>query len=173
MNSFWIAFIVNQAVAAAEAFIATSKLNPAVKAALGKFIAAGQALANALGSGSTALIKSLAVPFNPAQLATWAEAMALVKVINGSAQFQAAGLFILPQDPAHIHSGAYIPSWVSGPGGFQEPVNRNQYFIHFRYSNKFEGMNAGLVREKFASYPDSPAYVLGTLLAEVQQGANV
>jgi len=112
------------------------------------------------------------VPFNPAQLATWAEAMKLVSVINGSQQFQAAELFILPQDPNHIRSGAYIPSWVSGPGGFQEPVNGNQYFIHFRFNNKFEGMNAGLVREKFKSYPSSPTYVIGTLLAEVQQGAN-
>ena len=110
----------------------------------------------------------MSVPFNPAQLATWAEATALVKLINASAQFQAAGLFILPQDPLHVHSGAFIPSWVSGPGGFQEPVNGNQYFIHFRYNNGFEGMNAGLVREKFRSFPLSPAYVIGTLLAEVQ-----
>jgi len=113
-----------------------------------------------------------AVPFNPAQLATWAEAMQLVKVINGSQLFQAAGLFVLPQDPQHKNSGAYIPYWVSGPGGFQEPVNGNQFFIHFRYSNGMQGMNAGLVREKFRSFPNSPVYVLGTLLAEVQQGAR-
>lgn len=112
------------------------------------------------------------VPFNDAQLATWEEAMKLVGVINGSGIFQQAGLFILPQDPKHVHSGAYIPSWVSGPGGFQEPVNGNQFFIHFRYNNGMKGMNAGLVREKFRSFPNSPAYVLGTLLTEVQQGAR-
>ncbi len=112
------------------------------------------------------------VPFNPAQLATWEEAMKLVALINGSQLFQSAGLFIIPQDPKHLHSGAYIPSWVSGPGGFQEPVNGNQYFIHFRYNNGMEGMNAGLVREKFKSFPNSPTYVLGTLLVEVQQGAR-
>jgi len=112
------------------------------------------------------------VSFNPAQLATWAEAMGLVKIINGSGLFQSSSLFILPQDPNHVHSGAYIPSWVSGPGGFQEPVNGNQYFIHFRYSNGMEGMNAGLVREKFKSFPNSPAYVLSTLWTEVQQGAR-
>jgi hypothetical protein len=112
------------------------------------------------------------VPFNLAQLATWQEAMKMVDFINFSQLFQSAGIMIIPQDPTHVHSGAYIPSWVSGPGGFQEPVNGNLYFIHYRYSNGMEGMNAGLVREKFKSFPLSPVYVLGTLLAEVQAGAK-
>ena len=109
--------------------------------------------------------------FNPAQLATWEEAIKLVDVINFSQLFQSAGVMILPQDPNHVHSGAYIPSWVGGPGGFQEPVNGNQYFIHFRFSNGFQGMNCGLVREKFKSFPLSPVYVLGTLLKEAQSGS--
>jgi hypothetical protein len=173
MNTFWIAFLISQAVAAAQAFVIVSGLKPAVKSALLKFIAAGQALANALGTGSGTFLESLsAVPFNPAQLATWAEAMALVKVINASPQFTSAGISILPQDPTHQHSGAYLPPWDPGPHGDPEPHIGDAFWIHFRYSNKFEGMNAGLVREKFRSFPNSPDYVLGQLLIEVQQGAR-
>jgi hypothetical protein len=113
------------------------------------------------------------VSFNPNQLSTWAQATQLAKLINASVPFQATGLSIIPQDPKGKHSGVYIPSWVGGPGGFQEPSIGNAFFIHFRFSNGFEGMNAGLVRTKFQSYPNSPLYVLGTLLAEVQQGQNV
>ncbi len=114
----------------------------------------------------------MSVPFNPAEICTWAKAMALANRINMSPQFQQAGIHILPRTQNMDTSGVYIPSWVSGPGGFQEPQNGNEFFLHFRFSNGFEGMNCGLVREKFASYPLSPAYVLGTLLLEVQQGAR-
>ena len=37
------------------------------------------------------------VPFNPAQLSTWAQAMQLVSLINGSQLFQSAGVSIIPQ----------------------------------------------------------------------------
>jgi hypothetical protein len=171
MNTFWITFLVGQAVAVAQSFIATSGLKPAVKSALIKFIAAGQALANALRSSGVKLF-ALAVPFNPAQLATWAEAIALANLINTSSTFKAAGVFILPQDPTHQHSGAYIPLWVGGPHGDPPPQIGNAYWIHFRFTNGMEGMNAGLVRQKFLAYPLSPLYVLGELLKEVQQGAR-
>jgi hypothetical protein len=112
------------------------------------------------------------VPFNDAQLSTWADAIKFAKIINGSPLFLSAGIQILPQDPNHQHSGTYIPSWVSGPGGFQEPVDGNKFFIHYRFTNNFEGMNSGLVQDKFSRFPLSPAYVLGQLLKEVQQGAR-
>lgn len=114
--------------------------------------------------------KHASASFNLAQLATWAEATVLARTINASAPFQAAGISILAQHPPT--SGIYIPSWVGGPGGFPVPHIGDATFLHFRFSNGFEGMNAGLVREKFKSYPLSPLYVLGTLLAEVQQGAQ-
>jgi hypothetical protein len=112
------------------------------------------------------------VPFNPAQICTWAKAMALAHRIHTSAQFQGAGIHVLPRTQNMDTSGVYIPTWVAGPGGFGEPQNGNEFFLHFRYSNGMEGMNCGLVREKFASFPLSPEYVLGQLLIEVQAGAK-
>jgi hypothetical protein len=114
--------------------------------------------------------RATAAPFNPAQLATWAEATVLARTINTSAPFKAAGISILPQNPPR--SGIYIPSWVGGPGGFPIPHIGDATFLHFRFSNGFEGMNVGLVREKFKSFPLSPLYVLGQLLLEVQSGAR-
>ncbi len=116
------------------------------------------------------LLAPLSVSFNPAQLATWAEATYWAKIINGSAAFRQVGIFILPQNPPH--SGIYLPPWDSGPHGDPEPQIGNSFWLHYRFSNNFEGMNAGLVRQKFLAYPTSPLYVVGTLLVEVQQGAR-
>jgi hypothetical protein len=114
------------------------------------------------------------VAFNPAQLSTWAEATRLAAILSKSAAFQAAGISILPQKPTTdpSQSGVYIPTWVGGPGGFQEPSIGNVFFIHFRWSNGMEGMNAGLVRDKFGRFPLSPLYVIGQILEEVQAGAR-
>lgn len=98
--------------------------------------------------------------------------MRMVGVINKSAPFLSAGISILPQDPKHLHSGAYIPSWTAGPHGDPEPQIGDSFFIHYRFSNGMEGMNAGLVQDKFRRFPMSPLYVIGTLLVEVQQGAR-
>jgi hypothetical protein len=114
--------------------------------------------------------RTASATFNPAQLATWAEATLLAKKINASAPFQSAGISIIPQNPPH--SGIYIPSWVGGPGGFPIPHIGDATFLHFRFSNGFEGMNAGLVREKFKSFPSSPLYVVGQILNEVLAGAS-
>jgi hypothetical protein len=114
--------------------------------------------------------RATAAPFNPAQLATWAEATVLARTINASAPFKAAGISILTQHPPT--SGIYIPSWVGGPGGFPIPHIGDSTFLHFRFSNGFEGMNVGLAREKGKSFPLSPLYVMGQLLLEVQQGAR-
>lgn len=193
MSTFWITFVVNQALGVAQIFIGTSNLKPAMKAALAKFIAAGQALVAALSSKKdapmtyarrhiapaktakelAALIQAVFNPsFNPAQLATWAEATMLARMINVSAPFQAAGISILPQDPQGKHSGIYIPTWVGGPGGFPIPHIGDATFLHFRFSNSFEGMNVGLAKDKFSRYPNSPLYVLGELLKEVQSGVK-
>lgn len=106
--------------------------------------------------------------FNPAEVCTWAKAIALGKRINASVEFQQAGIHILPRTQIMSASGIYIPVFV----GNEDPVNGNEFFLHYRFSNGMEGMNAGLVREKFASFPLSPSYVLGQLLKEVEQGAR-
>lgn len=110
------------------------------------------------------------VPFNPAQLSSWKEATHYAKIINTSAPFLAAGIQILPQNPPH--SGVYLPAWVGGPHADPEPQIGDAIFLHFRFNNGMEGMNAGLVREKFRSFPQAPAYVLNQLLIEVQKGAR-
>ena len=123
-------------------------------------------------SGHLALQPFGAVLFNDAQLSTWKKAMLIAQRINGSPQFKQAGIQILPRTQDMNTSGVYIPTWVSGPGGFQEPVDGNKFFLHYRYSNGMEGMNCGLVQDKFSRFPDAPGYVLDQLLKEVQQGAR-
>jgi hypothetical protein len=114
------------------------------------------------------------VAFNPAELATFDEAIGLRKLINYSPVFYTQGLQIMPYwgGVANDRSGIYLPVWVGGPGGFPEPNSGKALFYHFRFSNFFEGMNVGLVRELFRAYPTSPLYVLNQLLIEVQQGAK-
>ena len=70
-------------------------------------------------------------------------------------------------------SGIYIPSWVGGPGGFAEPnyvdpTGKKYFFLHYRFRNRAEGMNVGLIIDKFSRYPMSPAYVMTALAAEAQ-----
>lgn len=108
--------------------------------------------------------------FNKEQLASWGEATRIADRLNKSQAFRQAGITVKPQNPPN--SGIYRPVWLSGPGGFPEPHGDGTYSLHFRFSNGMEGMNVGLVREKFDKYPTSPLYVIGTLLTEVQQGAH-
>jgi hypothetical protein len=116
--------------------------------------------------------------FNPAELTTFQEAVALRKTINYSPVFYTRGLQVLPYwntvgQPALTNdtAGIYIPNWLSGPGGFVEPTDGLAHWYHFRFNNGFSGMNAGLVRGKFAAFPMSPLYVLDQLVIEVQGGA--
>jgi hypothetical protein len=120
--------------------------------------------------------KALAVAFNPAQLSTWAEATHWASVLSNSQPFLAAGISIKPQIVTSAatetnHSGIYIPTWTFGPGA-PIPHGDGTFWLHFYWSNGMQGMNAGLVREKFKSFPTSPLYVIGQLLLEVQQGAR-
>ncbi len=52
MNSFWLTFIITEAVGVASAFVNASNLKPAVKAALEKFILAGNELVTAIQASS-------------------------------------------------------------------------------------------------------------------------
>ncbi len=54
MNSFWLTFIITEAVGVASAFVNASNLKPAVKAALEKFILAGNELVTAIQASSGA-----------------------------------------------------------------------------------------------------------------------
>jgi hypothetical protein len=120
--------------------------------------------------------KALAVAFNPAQLSTWAEATHWASMLSKSPAFQVAGISIQPQlvnnpSPSETHhSGIYIPTWTFGPGA-PIPHGDGTFWLHYFWSNGMQGMNAGLVREKFRSFPASPLYVIGQLLLEVQAGA--
>jgi hypothetical protein len=120
---------------------------------------------------------ALKVAFNPAQLSTWAEATHWAAVLSKSVAFQAVGISIKPQivnpQPTLLnHSGVYIPVWVGGPGGFPIPHGDGTFWLHYFWSNGMQGMNAGLVREKFKSFPSSPLYVVGQILNEVLAGAS-
>ena len=114
--------------------------------------------------------------FNPDQLATWLQAKTIAQQINQSPLFVQANIFILPEaessDPDL--SGIYVPTWDGGPAGFPEPTGQagsdTAYWLHYRFTNGFAGMNVGLVRSEFARYPSSPLYVMGWLLQQVQQG---
>lgn len=113
--------------------------------------------------------------FNPAELSTWAEATFYARIIDSSALFLNAGIQIKPQVPFQpgvpSGSGIYLPPWSPGPHGDPEPQIGNSIWLHYRFTNGMQGMNAGLVRDSFRRYPNSPLYVLSQLLIEVQQGA--
>ena len=51
MTTFWLSFIITEAVGVAEAFVQISSLRPGLKAALENLILAGQAVVAAIQSG--------------------------------------------------------------------------------------------------------------------------
>ena len=51
-TTFWISFVVSEALGVAEAFIALSTIPPGIKAALTGFITAGNALITAIQVGA-------------------------------------------------------------------------------------------------------------------------
>lgn len=122
--------------------------------------------------------------FNNAQLATYDEARQLASLFNALA----IGGGVRPGDdengvtevinPAmpwlpsvHTFPGVYVPVWLAGPSGFQVPFADGppkRYFLHFRLMNGLEGVNVGLVRERFLSYPTAPGYVVGQLKQELR-----
>ena len=108
--------------------------------------------------------------FNPDELATWAQAKTFAAAINQHPLFVQADIFVAPESANVNKAGIYVPTWDGGPGGFPEPSGDGTFWLHFRFTNGFSGMNVGLVRSQFARYPSSPLYVMGWLLQQVQQG---
>ena len=51
MSTFWLSFIVTEAISVAEAFVQISSMRPGLKAALENLILAGQAVVAAIQSG--------------------------------------------------------------------------------------------------------------------------
>ncbi len=123
--------------------------------------------------------------FNPAQLATYAEARALRDFLNATQPFQAN--LILPGDdegnsapvpnpnfpwlPPSVpnpRAGIFLPTWATGPHGDPEPQDGAALFLHFRSTNGHQEYNVGLCREKFKSFgPNGVDYVLRTLAEEM------
>ena len=108
--------------------------------------------------------------FNIAQLATWEQARECAAKL--SAGPIAVGGGVLPETSNAATSGIYIPEWLPGPAAFPEPhffdevTGKKYYFLHFRFRNGAEGMNVGLILDKFKRYPNSPYYVMSVLAAE-------
>lgn len=108
--------------------------------------------------------------FNPAQLATYTQARVLAAdwnktPVNGA--LIGGGVRAEIDNP--VLSGIYIPSWLAGPSGFPIPgdPDNDTFFLHFRLVNGADGINVGLVLDRFARYPMSPTYVWGQLAAEI------
>ena len=115
-------------------------------------------------------------PFNIAQLATWEQARdCAAKLSTGPF---VVGRGVKPETANPATSGIYIPEWLPGPAAFPEPhffdpqTGLKYYFLHFRFQNGGEGMNAGLVMDRFRRYPNSPLYVLSQLVAEANSIAT-
>jgi hypothetical protein len=116
------------------------------------------------------------VPFNMAQLATWEDARQYANILSAGPIVVGNGVSPESSDPET--SGIYIPVWVGGPAGFAEPdyvdpqTGKKYFFLHYRFRNGAEGMNVGLIMDKFARFPMSPAYVLNSLAAEANSMAR-
>ena len=52
MNTFWLTFIIQEAIGVAEAFVAISSIKPGLKAALENLIVAGNGVIAAIQAGN-------------------------------------------------------------------------------------------------------------------------
>jgi len=110
------------------------------------------------------------VLFNTNQLATWEQAREYANILSAGPIVVGNGVKPETNDPAT--SGIYLPAWEGGPAGFAQPnytdpqTGTKYFFLHFRFRNGAEGMNVGLIIDKFRRYPNSPAYVMSALAAE-------
>jgi hypothetical protein len=115
------------------------------------------------------------VLFNTNQLATWEQARDFANRLSAGPIVVGTGVKPETSDPAS--SGIYLPSWSGGPGGFAEPNftdpqnGAKYFFLHYRFRNGAQGMNVGLIMDKFRRYPNSPAYVMSALAAEADSMA--
>jgi len=109
--------------------------------------------------------------FNQNQLATWDQAREYAIRISMGPIVVGGG--VKPETPNSSTSGIYRPDWQAGPGGFVEPnytdprTGEKYFFLHYRFNQGQEGVNVGLVIDRFRRYPTSPLYVLSQLTAEV------
>jgi len=114
--------------------------------------------------------------FNIAQLATWEQAREYANKLSAGPIVVGGG--VKPETSNTASSGIYTPEWLPGPGAFPEPhffddVSGKKYYnLHFRFRNGAEGMNVGLIVDKFRRYPSSPLYVMRALAAEADSIAN-
>jgi hypothetical protein len=114
--------------------------------------------------------------FNLAQLATWEDARECAHRLTVGPI--AVGWGVLPETNDAKTSGIYVPDWLGGPTGFPAPhynddaTGKKYLFLHFRFRNGAQGMNVGLIMDKFRRYPNSPAYVLEALGREAEQLAS-
>lgn len=119
--------------------------------------------------------KNDTVLFNTNQLATWEQAREMASKLSAGPILVGAGVKPESSDPET--SGIYLPSWSSGPGGFPEPNYTDQagvkyFFLHYRFRNGAQGMNVGLILDKFRRYPMSPLYVMSVLASEADSMAR-
>lgn len=111
--------------------------------------------------------------FNLAQLATWEDARECAHRLTAGPI--TVGWGVLPETTNPKTSGIYVPDWLGGPTGFPVPhynddaTGKKYLFLHFRFRNGAQGMNVGLIMDKFRRYPNSPAYVLEALGREAEQ----
>ena len=114
--------------------------------------------------------------FNTNQLATWEQARDYANKLNAGPIVVGNG--VKPETSNSANSGIYRPPWEGGPGGFAEPnytdkkTGEKNFFLHYRFRNGAEGMNVGLIMDKFRRYPNSPAYVMSALAAEADSMAR-
>ncbi|HTM47066.1 MAG TPA: hypothetical protein VL285_00190 [Bryobacteraceae bacterium] len=114
--------------------------------------------------------------FNTNQLATWDQARDCANRLSAGPIVVGGG--VKPETGSSATSGIYRPDWQAGPGGFAEPnftdpkTGEKYFFLHFRFRNGAEGMNVGLILDKFRRFPNSPAYVLGALVSEADSMAH-
>lgn len=114
--------------------------------------------------------------FNRSQLITYEGALDLAFIINHTPLYDGTilGGGIKPVLADQSKSGVYRLKWEGGPLSFPEPQYLNpetglvEYAYLFRFNNGAEGVNAGLVQDKFKRYPMSPAYVINSFRAEIE-----
>ena len=129
-----------------------------------------------MGSGAATLSDTNTLLFNTNQLATWEQARECASQLTAGPIVVGNG--VKPETGNSGTSGIYLPEWLGGPGGFAEPnhtdpqTGAKYFFLHFRFRNGAEGMNVGLIMDKFRRYPNSPYYVMSALAAEANSMAR-
>jgi hypothetical protein len=117
--------------------------------------------------------------FNLAQLASYEQARELAGRLSSGPIVVGGG--VKPgTDEGHLSNiappGIYRPQWTEGPWSqepFYEADGVKMYFLHFRFNNGAEGMNVGLILDKFKRYPNSPLYVMSEIAAEANMIASM